>query len=147
VNATIEEPTSSPVPPATSPDIDERYGRTPRNRKRTRTFAWTAAAGFAVVLIAWLTWGGVLEGLDKVDVIDVGHTILSDSEIAVTFRITEDPGTDVRCALEAQNETYSVVGWKIVDIPASQQRTREFTEVVRTTEASATGLIYRCWLP
>jgi hypothetical protein len=146
VNATTEETPSSPVPPATTPDIDERYGRTPRNRKRTRVFGWTAAGGFAVVLVAWLFWGGVLEGLDKVDVIDVGHTILSDSEVAVTFRITEAPGTEISCALEAQNTTYSVVGWKIVDLPPSDQRTREFTEVVRTTEASATGLIYRCWL-
>jgi hypothetical protein len=38
------------------------------------------------------------------------------------------------------------VGWKVVDIPASDVATRGITETVRTTEQSVTGLIYRCWL-
>jgi hypothetical protein len=146
VNATTEESQPSPVPPATSPELDERYGRTPENRRRTKIFGWTAAGGFAAVLVAWLVWGGVFEGVDKVVALDIGHQILSESEIEVTFQITEDPGEEVTCALQAENETYSVVGWKIVELPASEQRTRQFTEIVRTTEPSANGLIYRCWL-
>ena len=146
MNATTEESQPSPVTPVTAPEIDERYGRTPRNRRRTKIFGWTAAGGFAVVLIAWLVWGGVFEGVDKVVSLDIGHTILSESEIEVTFQITENPGEEVSCALVAENETYSVVGWKIVELPASEQRTRQFTEIVRTTEPSANGLIYRCWL-
>ncbi|MET0989327.1 MAG: DUF4307 domain-containing protein [Glaciihabitans sp.] len=146
MNAITEESEPARVAPATSPEIDERYGRTPQNRRRTRLFGWTAAGGFAVVLVAWLIWGGVFEGVDKVVAVDIGHTILSESEIEVTFQITEDPGAQVNCAIEAQNELYSIVGWKIVELPASEQRTRQFTEIVRTTETSATGLIHRCWL-
>jgi hypothetical protein len=146
VNATTEEPTSSPVPPATSPDIDERYGRTPRDRRRVRTLAWTAASGFAVVLIAWLVWGGVLEGLDKIEAQNIGHTVLNDKEVEVVWNVTAEPGDEVSCALQALNESFSIVGWKIVELPPTEERTRELTEVVRTTELSVTGLIYRCWL-
>lgn len=146
MNATTEESQPSPVPLATSPEIDERYGRTPENRRRTKIFGWTAASAFAAVLIAWLVWGGVFEGVDKVVALDIGHTIVSDSEVEVRFQITEDPGTEVSCALQAKNTLDSVVGWRIVELPASEQRTRQFTEIVRTTEASANGLIYRCWL-
>jgi hypothetical protein len=146
VNATTEEPTSSPVPPATSPDIDERYGRTPRDRRRVRTLAWTAAGGFAVVLIAWLVWGGVLEGLDKIEAQNIGHTVLNDKEVEVVWNVTAEPGDEVSCALQALNESFSIVGWKIVELPPTEERTRELTEVVRTTELSVTGLIYRCWL-
>jgi hypothetical protein len=32
-----------------------------------------------------------------------------------------------------------------VKIPASERRTRAFTERVNTTELAVTGLIYRCW--
>ena len=56
------------------------------------------------------------------------------------------PGTTASCALEALNEKYAVIGWKIVELPASSERTRSFTDVVRTSEPAVTGLIYRCWL-
>jgi hypothetical protein len=38
------------------------------------------------------------------------------------------------------------VGWKVVRLEPSEQRTRHLTEVVRTSEPAVTGLIYRCWL-
>ena len=50
------------------------------------------------------------------------------------------------CALQAQNSTFAIVGWTIVDVPASDRRVRTLGADVRTTELAVTGLIYRCWL-
>jgi len=48
--------------------------------------------------------------------------------------------------VQALNSTFAIVGWVIVDVAASSERTRTFTKTVRTTELAVTGLIYRCWL-
>ena len=137
----------APAPPQpTRPEIEARYGRTPLAKKRKRLFAYTAAGGFVVVLAAWLFWGGVIDNLETVDAQNTGHTLISDSEVEVTWQLTATPGQDVGCAVQALNSSFGIVGWKIVQIPGSSERTRSITESVRTTEQSVTGLIYRCWL-
>jgi hypothetical protein len=130
----------------TSASIEARYGRTPSSRRRRRLIAYDTAGGFAVVLFAWLFWGGVLSGLSTVDAQNTGHTILSDSEVEVTFDITVTPGEATTCALQALDSSFGVVGWKIVEIPGVAQQTQSLTETVRTSQQSVTGLIYRCWL-
>jgi len=126
--------------------LDARYGRTVKDKRRTRLFAYIAAGGFAVVLGAWLFWGGVIDGLDTIDAQNVGHTVISESEVEVTWQMTAVPGESTQCAVQALNSQFAIVGWKIVDVPASSERTQSITEIVRTSEQSVTGLIYRCWL-
>lgn len=99
-----------------------------------------------LVFGAWLIWAGLLGDGAAIEFRDVGHEIVDDSLVAVTWQVTVEPNTPVSCAVEALNETFSVVGWKVVDLAASTQRTRTFTEEVRTSELAVTGLIYRCWL-
>jgi hypothetical protein len=126
--------------------LDARYGRTSGSKRRTRTVAIITAAAFAVVFVAWLVWGGLLGTSAAIDAKDTAHEIIGDTAVSVTWQLTVEPGTDVRCAVEALNESFGIVGWKEVDIPAAAARTRAFTEVVLTTEPAVTGLIYRCWL-
>ena len=47
---------------------------------------------------------------------------------------------------QREDEAHAIVGWKIVDIPASKSTTRGFSDLVRSSELGVTGLIYRCWL-
>lgn len=127
-------------------DLDSRYGRTRQSTKRTRIIGWSAAGAFAVVFAAWLIWAGVLAPAGQLDSRDVGHQIVDDTLVDVSYEVTVDPGTEVSCAIQAMNSSFSVVGWKIVDLPSSDSRTRVLTDSVRTSELAATGLIYRCWL-
>ncbi len=128
--------------------LDDRYGRSPNARRRNRTIAIVAAAATAVVLVAWVVWAGLFGGGSSasLETRDIGHEILSDQLVRVEFQVTSDVGAEVRCVVEAMNESFAVVGWKTVDLPAATQRTRTFTEEVRTSELAVTGLIYRCWL-
>ena len=127
--------------------LDERYGRTPRSAKSNRTIGVLAGIGFAVVLGAWLWWGGVLETPSQLQYRDVAHTIVDDTEVSVTYEITAAPGTEVSCAVHALNASYGIVGWRIVDIPAGERWTRVFDTTLRTSELAVTGLLYECWLP
>ena len=140
----LSNPESPPARDAV--DLAARYGRTPAAARRTRWAIAASALAFTVILVAWLVWGGLLQAPAQLEARDIGHRILDDSAVSVTWELNVEPHTKARCALQALNSSFGIVGWVIVDVPASAERTRQFTETVRTTEPAVTGLIYRCWL-
>ena len=136
----------SPTVQDTAAELDRRYGRTRGNARRTRLILVSSAAAFAVVLVAWLVWGGLLSANSDIEAVDTGHTIVDDTLVQVRYQLTVEPGSPVSCAFQAQNSTFAIVGWNIVDVPPSERRTRTLGAEIRTTELAVTGLIYRCWL-
>ena len=126
--------------------LSVRYGRTAARGRRTRLLAIVAAAAIAAVFALWVVWAGLDNGQGSIDVQDIGHTVVDDANVKVTWSISVPTSTPVSCAIQAQNEAHGIVGWKIVQLPASDRFTRQFTEVVRTSQQAVTGLIYRCWL-
>lgn len=132
--------------PTAQTALDERYGRTPSRLRQRRVFALVVAAAFGVAFAAWLVWAGLQSNSASIEFRDVGYEIVDDSLVTVTWQVTVEPNTPVRCAVEALNQSFSVVGFTTVDVEPSTERTRTFTEEVRTTELAVSGLIYRCWL-
>ena len=130
----------------TPSQLDERYGRTPKTARRTLWVVVASGAAFVVVFALWLIWGGLLEAPAQFEARDSAHEILSDSEVSVRWEFNVAPGTPAKCAVQALNSTFGIVGWKVVDVPPSSRQTQVLTETVRTTELAVTGLIYRCWL-
>jgi hypothetical protein len=126
--------------------LDSRYGRTPERRRRTRLIGIVAAVGVLVVVGAWVLWVGLLGPSASLGSRDLGYELDGDSAVEIRYEVTMDAGQTASCALEALNSDFGIVGWKVVDIPASQKGTRQFRETVRTSEPAVTGLIYRCWL-
>lgn len=127
-------------------ELDARYGRGQDAGRRNRIIAIVAGALGLLVVAAWVVWGGLLGPDASLESRDLGFEIVDDSLVRVEFEVTADAGAEVGCAVQALNESFTVVGWKVIELPASEQRTRSFTEEVRTTELAVSGLIYRCWL-
>ncbi len=147
----MASPEIAPGESPASADDDEgylaaRYGRKAPRPRRTRLLLITVGAAFVLAFAGWVAWGGLLAGGSDFEVTTQGHSRISDSELTVRWQFTVEPGTPAQCAVEALNGTYGVIGWKIVDVPASEQRSRVLSETVRTTEPASSGLIYRCWL-
>ncbi|MEO6506003.1 MAG: DUF4307 domain-containing protein [Terrimesophilobacter sp.] len=128
----------------TDPALDARYGR---RRPRSRGVRWTAIGLAAGLVLAFGIWfaAGSLSG-STLEANDLGHRVNDQYSVTVNFEISVPPGSATSCALQAQNEQHGIIGWKIVDIPASNLFTRTFTHTMRTAERAFTGLIYRCWL-
>ena len=129
-----------------SDPIAERYGRTPGNRRRTLTIGIVAGAAVLLVVGAWVVWVGLFSPSASLESRDVGYVTREDASVDIRFEVTTEPGTAVSCALQALNQQFAIVGWKVVDLAPSDDRTRAFAENVRVTEPAVTGLIYRCWL-
>ncbi len=100
---------------------------------------------FVVVFAAWVIWAGLDGAKPTVDAQDTKHSIIDAHTVSVSFEVTMAPGTTASCAVQALNESFSIVGWKVVDIPAASTYTRAFTEVLRTSSQSNTGLVKGCW--
>ena len=138
-------PTQNDAP--ASAQLDDRYGRTRRHRSRDRFLLIGAAIAFAVVLVAWVVWAGLDGQKPQLEVTDTGHRLLNeDRAVEVSWNLSVPPGNETACIVQALNEDFTVVGWKVIEVPASDQHIRSLTETVRTAQEANSGLIYRCWL-
>ena len=126
--------------------IEARYGRSPERRRRGRLLGIVAGAGVTLAVVSWVVWVGLLGPNASLGSRDLGYSLVGDDAVEVRYEVTVDAGKTVSCALQALNDTFAIVGWKVVAIPASDQGTRQFRETLRTSEPAVTGLIYRCWL-
>ena len=132
--------------PTTQQLLDDRNGRTPDAERRTRRMMIIAGIVFAAVFTAWVVWGGLSGTNAELEVRELGYTNVTDTSIEVRWEVSVEPGTTVSCAVQALNESFGIVGWRIVELPASPERTRVLVETLRTAEPPVTGLPYRCWL-
>ncbi|MGG7465066.1 MULTISPECIES: DUF4307 domain-containing protein [unclassified Plantibacter] len=126
--------------------LDARYGRTPGRAKRDRRILWIVAAAFVAVFAAWVVWAGLDGSGPTIETRDTAHELVDATTVSVSFEVTAPPNTPLACAVKALNEQFAVIGWKVIELPVSAERTRNFTETVRTTEQSNTGLVSECWV-
>jgi len=125
--------------------LDRRYGRGRAGGSRR---AWWIGGGIAIAaaiaIIAWFTWSATA---NQVDADTTGFETIDSHSVTVDFQVTSTQNKPIACALEAQDVEHGVVGWKIVEIPASADQTRLFVETIPTVAEATTGLVSSCWIP
>jgi len=136
---------SAPPTQSVSPDqqmLDDRYGRTRRRR-------WPWVLGIAVVVagVSWYGWGVVQNAVDSVDADTVGFEVNDAHSVTVHFQATVRRGAAIACAVEAQDTEHGVVGFRVVEYPASDDHTRRFDVTIPTVAEATTGLVTSCWIP
>jgi len=126
--------------------LDARYGRTPMS-KRARITAWSASLGGLLVLVlAWVLWANPFNVGDSVEAKDLGHTLVANGDVRVQFQLTAQPGRASACSIQAMDINFTVVGWRVVEYPASNDFVRTMTADVRTVKPAVSGLVAACWL-
>lgn len=125
--------------------LSERYGSPARSSR-----LW-AVLGIVLISLAasvWALWVVFGPSSAHVEARDLAHTLYNDeNEVSVTWEMSVEAGTETACAIQALNESFQTVGWKVFQIPASEQFTREFTETIQVAMPANTGFVYRCWVP
>jgi hypothetical protein len=125
--------------------LDERYGR--RTSRRRRIVWWSIVGVLAVAATAALGWSTVARTLASVDVEDTGYLVVDERTVTVSFQVSAPAGQDIACALEAQDTEHGIVGWRVVEYPATDGPARAFTETIPTLALATTGLVNSCWVP
>jgi hypothetical protein len=127
----------------TQDKLDERYGR---RGGPARRWLLGAGIGVAVVIVALFGWSIVQGAMDDVDVDTATFEVVDDHSVTLGFQVTAPPGSAIACALEAQDEGHGVVGWRVVELPASEAHSRAFREVIPTTALATSGFVNSCWV-
>ncbi|MGP6175795.1 DUF4307 domain-containing protein [Microbacterium sp. A196] len=125
----------------TAEELDQRYGRT-----RRRRLPWLLAIIAAVIVVAIAAWMTISQSMNSVTSDDLGFEVVDSHEVTVRFQISDAHGKEVTCAVEALDEEFGVVGWKIVEIPKMESHTQQFTTTVPTVSEATTGLVNACWV-
>lgn len=130
--------------PTTQDMLDVRYGRGRRSPGRRAAIAiGLVVAIVAVGLFAWMT---VANSAASVSADTSAFQIVDEHSVMLDFQISGPAGSSVACAIEAQDVQHGVVGWRIVEYPASHLHTRALHEVIPTTALATTGLVNSCWV-
>ncbi|MCS3841964.1 DUF4307 domain-containing protein [Microbacterium sp. AK031] len=124
----------------TAPELDERYGR----GRRSRT-SWIVGGAIALVVIVIASWMTVSQSMNAVDADDLSYELVDEHTVTVRFQVTAPQGKDLACAVEALDEEFGVVGWKIVEIPAGDSHMQQLTATIPTVAEATTGLVNSCW--
>ncbi|MCK8476890.1 DUF4307 domain-containing protein [Microbacterium aurugineum] len=125
----------------TAQQLDERYGRT-----RRRRLPWIIGGAVGLVVIGAFSWMTVSQSIASVDADDLGFTLVDEYSVDVSFQVTGVQGKDVVCALEALDEEFGVVGWKIVEIAAGDSHSQAVSVTIPTVAQATTGLVNTCWV-
>jgi hypothetical protein len=123
--------------------LDERYGR-----RRTAASRWGMGAAIAVgaALAGFVAWGAISSALVAVDADTTGFEVTDARSVTLSFQVTAPAGRDIACVIEAQDEEHGVVGWRVVEYPASDLAARAFRESIPTTAEATTGFVNSCWV-
>lgn len=131
----------------TAANLDDRYGRTPGRARRGRFVGIVGAVAVALTFAVWVIWAGPGQTSHGLDTDDIGYQVLSSHQTVVHTQLSVDPGTVAKCAVQVLDKSYTIVGWKEIRLPASDQRSRSITTSVQTVSRGVTGLIHDCWVP
>ncbi|MBL3687766.1 DUF4307 domain-containing protein [Leucobacter zeae] len=135
---------SQAVPPRPEgQSLEERYGST-RRRRFDRRFAWAAVALLVAAGIAFLVFSG-WQDQNRVSLQDIGYAEVEENVLDVKFEVHAPADTPVACAVEALNTSKATIGWKIVEVPASEQREHTVTTRLVTTGPATAATARSCW--
>jgi hypothetical protein len=125
--------------------VVNRYG-TPKRAlgKRARIAGIAAGLVLAIAASALVAWWNTATLTSK----DIAFEILSPTRATVTFDVEKSAGDDVECSVRVLSESYAVVGWKSIVLPAGEGGGREkirSTVELRTESLGVSGGVGDCW--
>lgn len=140
--------TNSDSSPATS--LTNRYG-TPKRKvpKKTQKILIIVAM---VLSVAWVLWS-VMGSNDGVTQKDVSYNVVDSTLTTVDIAVTKNADATARCAMKAMDDSYAVVGWKVItigpngkDVGSENGRTTTVRTELRTDSLAVTGVVEHCWI-
>ncbi|WP_083701956.1 DUF4307 domain-containing protein [Tersicoccus sp. Bi-70] len=128
----------------TSPTLVTRYGA-PKRRLDRRGRRLTIVLALVVAVVATGVVALVLNR-PTLSPKDVGFAVHGPSSITVDFDVAVPSGMRGRCAVQALDERFTVVGYTEVDVAGTDDAPGSAHRVnLRTTSLAVNGGVDRCW--
>jgi hypothetical protein len=93
----------------------------------------------------WVVWAGIGSEKSGPEALDVGYTVVSEHETVIVTQVAMDPGREARCALKVLDSTSDIVGWREIEVPATDRTSQTLNTHVKTTVRGVTGVVNDCW--
>lgn len=124
--------------------LEDRYG-TGRQGRLDKRFAWGAAGVLVAAGVGFLLFSGWHQQ-SNLEVQDIGYSEPNEYSLDVKFNVSAPPDTPVACAVEALNTSKATVGWKVVEIPPTDDRDHTITTNVVITNPATAATARECWV-
>ncbi len=124
--------------------MSERYGKKPVDSVRQRKIVIALASTLVALFVIWAI-STTMTNANQIVAKSTGYEVLNSGQTKVNFNVILANDKDTAtCAVQALSESYSVVGYVEVEIPAGGSGNYE--TIVKTTELAVTGQVDKCWL-
>lgn len=135
--------------PAAENALAARYGT--RRRRPSRTAQKWGVIGVLIVAVAAAVWFTVSLAFGQLEYKDVGYNIASETRASVDYEVTKDFEATAQCMLHVLDESYAIVGARIVTIgphegTTAAERSQYFRSDLRTEHLGVSGIVDSCWL-
>lgn len=127
-----------------TPNLEDRYG-TGERRRFDRRFAWILGGSLLVIGLLFILWNN-WQNTNRVEITPISSSPVSDFEFEAKFSVSAPLGSNVACAVEVLSSSKATVGWKVVEVPFHETRTRAVAAQVRTTTPGTAAHANSCWV-
>ena len=115
--AAEETPKISATGAPASPNLANRYGRSPKPRRTVPTRLWVALAVVVTLLAGAFVFWVQADAAARPRARDTGFTLVSHDEASGEFELSKNPHDAAICSVKALNSSRVPVGWTEVEIP------------------------------
>ena len=122
--------------------LAQRYGKQPK-LSRTR-WLWISVVGIVLMMIGVLF--ASMANYNPVQSQDIGFSVKDPTQVVLDFELSKPLDAVAICSVEALNEQFLQVGYKIIEIGPQETSTVRLSVSINTTELSTTALVDECRL-
>ncbi|SEJ35475.1 DUF4307 domain-containing protein [Demequina mangrovi] len=123
-----------------TPEPDEGTGAVPRLSPRT----WALVIAGIVALVGVTAWYAFVASHEAVRWKDVGFSVVSPTEITVTYDVYLYDDVDADCTLRALNTRFTEVGVATQRVSLEDGRQQRLEATLTTTEEATTAQVNYC---
>ncbi len=119
-----------------------RYGK--RAKLSKTRWRWISAAGITLMAIGVLF--ASIANYNPVQSQDVGFSVKNPTQVILDFELTKPMEATAVCSVEALNEQFGQVGYKVIEIGPQETAKVRLSVSINTTELATTALVDECLL-
>lgn len=124
--------------------LSNRYGKTAAKARNQRIF-WIGVA--ALLVVSFFVWSISINFASPAKISGtMQNFVVTDAlQTKVTIKVSNPTEQDGRCAINVLNKSFSVVGYKELEIDGSLGKSASIDASINTTNLGVSATVDHCW--